>query len=172
MVTAWRVLLRRAVLVLPLVLLGAAPLAADRPIQADRIIVLKAERKLLLMRDGAVLSWFWIALGRNPTGPKVQAGDGRTPEGLYFVERRDPGSYFYRALRISYPNPQDAEQARRRGVDPGDNIRIHALPPGFGPVGPGERMMDWTDGCIAVTNADMDQIWARVGVGTPVEIRP
>jgi murein L,D-transpeptidase YafK len=169
---AWRALLRRAVLVLLLALLAAAPLAADRPMQADRVVVLKAERKLLLMREGAVLSWFWIALGRNPTGPKTEVGDGRTPEGLYLVEFRDPESYFYRALRISYPSPQDAERARQRGADPGGNIRIHALPPGFGPVGPGERMMDWTDGCVAVTNADMDQIWARVGVGTPVEIRP
>jgi murein L,D-transpeptidase YafK len=170
---AWRRLLRTAGIVVPLALLAGWPLAAaDRPLQADRIVVLKSERKLLLMHDGAVLSWFWIALGRNPTGPKTEAGDGRTPEGVYRIESRHPDSYFYRALHISYPNGQDLERARQRGADPGGNIRIHALPPGFGPVGPGERMIDWTDGCIAVTNADMDQLWARVADGTPIEIRP
>jgi murein L,D-transpeptidase YafK len=168
-----RGILRPAVIGLLLSLLAAAPLAAiDPPLQADRIVVLKGERKLLLMREGAVLAWFWIALGRNPTGQKMEAGDGRTPEGVYRIESRDSESEFYRALRISYPDAADRERARRHGVDPGGNIRIHAVPPGFEPTGPGERMIDWTDGCIAVTNADMDQIWARVGDGTPIEIRP
>ena len=146
--------------------------SSELPLQADRILILKSERKLKLLHDGATLSWFWIALGRVPEGPKVASGDGRTPEGLYVIDGRDLHSYFHRSLYISYPNKSDLERAARLGVRPGGGIRIHGLPPGYGPVGPGKRMIDWTDGCIAVTNADMDEIWARVRIGTVVEIQP
>jgi murein L,D-transpeptidase YafK len=148
------------------------PLSADGAVQADQIVVLKAERKLLLMRQGEVLKSFWVALGRRPFGPKTERGDGRTPEGVYQIESRDGESFFYRSLRISYPNASDKERAGHLGVDPGGDILIHAVPEGFGPTGPGERMFDWTNGCIAVTNADMDEIWSRVPEGVSVEIRP
>jgi len=140
--------------------------------RADRIVVIKHERKLYLQLAGRTLKWYWIALGREPVGAKTQVGDGRTPEGFYFIEGRDPDSDFYRSLRISYPNAKDRERARQLGVDPGGGIVIHALPPGYGPTGAGERMIDWTEGCIAVTNADMDEIWQMVREGTLVLIIP
>jgi len=161
--------------VLLLLLASFLPLPADgaeRPLQADHIVVLKSERRLMLLHEGVVLKSFWIALGRHPEGIKTAAGDGRTPEGIYRIDARNRDSYYHRALHISYPNDADRKRAWRLGVDPGGNIRIHGVPPGFGPTGPGERMFDWTDGCIAVTNADMDEIWARVPLGTTVEIRP
>ena len=150
----------------------AAASSAEFPLQADRVVIVKSERKLLLLHDGVILKSFWIALGRFPEGPKTAAGDGRTPEGLYRIDGRSARSHFHRALHISYPNEADLERARHLGVNPGGAIRIHGLPPGFGPTKPGERMIDWTDGCVAVTNADMDEIWARVPNGTIIEIRP
>lgn len=146
--------------------------SSEGPLQADRILILKSERKLLLFHDGAVLKSFWIALGRNPEGAKTAVGDGRTPEGIYRIDGRNRESWFHRSLHISYPNKADRDRARTLGVNPGGSIRIHGVPPGYGPSGPDERMIDWTDGCIAVTNADMDEIWARVPNGTIVEIRP
>jgi murein L,D-transpeptidase YafK len=145
---------------------------AETLVQADKVIVLKHERKLYLMRQGESLKWFWIALGRYPVGRKTERGDGRTPEGIYRILGRDASSHYYRALWLSYPNSADRERAERLGINPGGGIMIHAVPKGFEPTGPGEPMIDWTDGCIAVTNADMDEIWARVPDGTPVEIRP
>jgi murein L,D-transpeptidase YafK len=150
----------------------APPLQAETLVQADEILVIKHERKLYLMRQNESLKWFWIALGRNPVGQKTEIGDGRTPEGVYRIERRDIHEDFYRALWLSYPNGADRERAKRLGVNPGGGIMIHAVPRGYEPTGPGERMIDWTDGCIAVTNTDMDEIWARVPDGTRVEIRP
>ena len=146
--------------------------STEFPLQADRVVIIKSERKLFLIHDGDVLKSFWIALGRFPEGPKTAVGDGRTPEGIYRIDGRSARSHFHRALHISYPNEADLKRARELGIDPGGAIRIHGLPPGFGPTEPGERMIDWTDGCIAVTNADMDEIWARVPDGTIVEIRP
>ncbi len=140
--------------------------------QADRILVLKSERRLLLMQDDEVLKSFWIALGRRPVGQKIERGDGRTPEGLYRIVGRTKDSLFYRALELSYPNEADKQRARERGVNPGGDILIHAVPDGYEPTGAGVRMIDWTNGCIAVTNADMDEIWDRVADGTWVEIKP
>jgi murein L,D-transpeptidase YafK len=145
---------------------------ADSAEYADQIIVKKGERKLYLMRDGKVLKWYWIALGRSPVGSKIKIGDGRTPEGSYKITGRDRESQFYRALWLSYPNQADRQRAAELGVNPGAGIMIHALPEGYGPKGPGARMIDWTDGCIAVTNTDMDEIWSRVGDGIRVEILP
>lgn len=157
---------------LPVLLQVPVQAGSELPLQADRILILKSERKLLLFHEGAVLKSFWIALGRNPEGAKTAVGDGRTPEGIYRIDGRNRESWFHRSLHITYPNKADRDRARTLGVNPGGSIRIHGVPPGFGPTGPGERMIDWTDGCIAVTNADMDEIWARVSNGTIVEIRP
>jgi murein L,D-transpeptidase YafK len=150
----------------------ATGLHAEPLVQADEIIVVKSERMLHLLRQGDIIKSYWIALGRYPTGPKTKVGDGRTPEGTYWISSRDANSQFHRSLLLSYPNREDQERARRLGVEPGGQIMIHAVPKGYGPTGPGERMIDWTNGCIAVTNADMDEIWARVPVGTRVVIRP
>jgi murein L,D-transpeptidase YafK len=151
---------------------GVAQLQAEPLVKADEVLVIKHERKLYLLRKGETLKWFPIALGRHPVGQKIELGDGRTPEGIFWIVGREASSDFYRALRLSYPNRADRERARQLGVNPGGGIMIHAVPRGYEPTGPGEPMIDWTDGCIAVTNADMDEIWARVADGTRVEIRP
>lgn len=132
---------------------------------ADAIRVYKAQRRMELLRDGRVISTYRIALGDAPIGHKRQQGDEKTPEGDYRITYRNPRSRFHLSLRVSYPNEADRRQARARGVDPGGDIMIHgATPPGY--------RGDWTDGCIAVTNAEMDEIWRRVPVGTPIRIVP
>ena len=161
-----------AAVVLSVFFCALVPVHADPVLQADEIVVRKAERKLYLMRQGKPLKWFWVALGRYPLGPKTEIGDGRTPEGTYWITGRDAGSNFYRALHLSYPNSADRARANRLGVNPGGGVMIHALPEGYEPKGPDERMFDWTNGCIAVTNADMDEIWAQVPDGIRVEILP
>jgi murein L,D-transpeptidase YafK len=148
------------------------PVVGDDGVRTDKVLVNKGQRKLYLMHEGKILKWYWIALGRNPVGAKTQRGDGRTPEGTYYVVNRNAHSTFYRSLTLSYPNQKDRQQALQAKQDPGRGIEIHALPDGFEPTGPGARMIDWTEGCIAVTNEDMDEIWARVNIGTTVEIRP
>ncbi len=155
-----------------LVLAAAAPAAAGRLPIADKVVVLKSQRKLLLFKDGVVIKSYPIALGPNPVGHKRSRGDGRTPEGLYVIDRRDPDSHFHRALHISYPNLLDLRLAREKGVPAGGSILIHGLPPGFGPFGEDEPMIDWTDGCIAVTNKAIDEIWDSVRDGTIIDIRP
>lgn len=133
--------------------------------QADAIHVFKAQRRMELLRGGQVIARYRIALGDAPVGHKRQQGDERTPEGDYRISYRNDRSRFHLSLRISYPNEADRRQARARGVDPGGDIMIHGATP------PGDKR-DWTDGCIAVTNAEMEEIWRRVPVGTPVRIEP
>jgi murein L,D-transpeptidase YafK len=140
--------------------------------KADTVLVVKSERRLFLLRDGRVLKSFPVALGRNPVGAKVRQGDGRTPEGRYVLDWRNPGSRFYRSIHISYPRPADRERARRLGVAPGGDIMIHGLPKGRDAIGADHAKWDWTEGCIALTNAETDEIWRRVDNGTPIEIRP
>lgn len=140
--------------------------------QADRIVVVKSRRTMTLLRQGKVLKTYKVALGGEPRGPKTQQGDNRTPEGLYTVDSRNPRSQFHLALHISYPNAADRERARRQGVDPGGDIMIHGLPRDFAWLGPLHRQTDWTLGCIAVTNPEIEEIWAMVPLGTVVEIRP
>jgi murein L,D-transpeptidase YafK len=148
---------------------GRAAAAAPALARADRVLVLKSRRQLLLLREGRVLALFPICLGRNPVGPKRAQGDGRTPEGFYRIDRRDPECRYRHFLHISYPGPADLALARAAGVSPGGDIGIHGLPGDldqFGPVA-----FDWTNGCIAVSNRAIDEIWDRVGLGTPIEIR-
>lgn len=151
----------------------SAPVARADPlhgVKADRIVVKKAERRLYLLRDDGVIASYPVALGPNPVGPKVFEGDGRTPEGAYVIESRNAGSSFYRALKISYPSAEDRQLARRYRIPAGGLIMIHGQPNtprrGHNP----DR--DWTEGCIAVRNHEMDEIWRAVDVGTPVEIHP
>ena len=144
---------------------SAAPDLAPKAEQADAIRVFKSARKMELLRDGKVLRSYRIALGDAPVGPKRQQGDERTPEGDYLITYRNAQSRFYLSLRLSYPNPADRAQASKRGVDPGGDIMIHgSTPPGYA--------RDWTDGCIAVTNAQIEEIWRLVPVGTPIRINP
>jgi murein L,D-transpeptidase YafK len=140
--------------------------------QADRILVIKSSRALMLMKGDRVLHSYKIALGRNPIGPKTRKGDHQTPEGSYVVDAKKDNSRFYMALHLSYPNDADRLRAKQLGVDTGGDVEIHGIENGLGWIGALHRRMDWTDGCIAVTDAEISQIWRMVSVGTPVEIKP
>lgn len=127
----------------------------------------------MLLLDGArVLREYPIALGKNPKGPKRNQGDGRTPEGRYSLDWRIDDSRFHRAIHVSYPNEGDREFARKAGLRVGDGVMIHGLPDGESWVGEVHAEYDWTNGCIAVTDDEMDEIWELVDDGTPIEIRP
>jgi murein L,D-transpeptidase YafK len=136
------------------------------------VVVNKARRELILMRGREVLRSYRVALGTNPAGRKERQGDGRTPEGLYTITGRNARSAFHRSLRISYPNREDRARAARAGVNPGGDIMIHGLPNGRGFIGRLHRQVDWTLGCIAVTDEEIEEIWRLVPNGTPVQINP
>jgi murein L,D-transpeptidase YafK len=145
---------------------------ADPATHADRIVVEKSKRVMKLMHGSEVLKTYRVALGGQPVGPKQRQGDHKTPEGSYVVDGKKAHSQFHRALHISYPDAADRDRARRLGVSPGGDVEIHGLGAKWGWVGAGHRQTDWTDGCIAVTNEEIDEIWPLVEVGTPVKIRP
>jgi len=151
---------------------AAAALAAVRPCKTGKIVVAKSERWLYLVRDGQVLGRFRVALGSRPLGTKLYQGDGRTPEGLYRVAAFNPGSRFHRSIKVSYPNEQDQERARGLGQSAGGDIMIHGLAPERRQYGADHWRFNWTNGCIAVTDREIEEIWERVEVGTPIEIRP
>jgi murein L,D-transpeptidase YafK len=150
----------------------AIPATKAPPKQADRIVIEKSKRTLTLMSGNTVLKTYKVALGGQPVGAKQRQGDHKTPEGLYVVDQKNPASIFHRALHISYPNAQDRENARKLRVSPGGDVEIHGLGAKYGWVGAAHRQVDWTDGCIAVTNEEIDEIWPLVPIGTPVEIKP
>lgn len=139
---------------------------------ADQVIVRKADRRLDLLSQGKVFRSFPIALGANPEGHKEREGDRRTPEGSYRLDLRNQNSAFFLAMRVSYPNADDIRRARQRGVHPGNNIMIHGLP--NDPRHPSNHYLtsDWTDGCIAVSNSAMIDIWLSVPDDTPITILP
>ena len=140
--------------------------------RASKVLVLKAEHKLLLLDTANnVIRSYSIAIGRGGLEPKQVQGDHKTPEGLYVVDRRKRDSRFHRALHVSYPNDFDRERARKLGAEPGGDIMIHGIQNGLGWLGPLHRLVDWTDGCIAVTDFEIEEIWSAVPDGTPVEIR-
>lgn len=140
--------------------------------QADSLLIVKSERKLYLLKEGEVLRDFDIALGLMPEGPKQREGDFRTPEGLYYLDARNPNSDYFLSLHISYPNRQDVASARSQGVEPGGQIMIHGQPNEPKYSESRYENWDWTDGCIAVSNSDMVDIWLMTEEGTPIEIRP
>jgi murein L,D-transpeptidase YafK len=146
--------------------------AAQAPKTADRIVIVKSERTMTLLNHGQVLKTYKVALGTEPIGAKQQTGDHKTPEGLYKVDWKNAQSKFHKALHVSYPNPADRERAKKMGVNPGGDIEIHGLGEKFGWVGSMHRLHDWTDGCIAVTNEEIDEIWPLVPAGTVIEIKP
>jgi murein L,D-transpeptidase YafK len=152
--------------------IGAAQAPAKPALHADRVLVIKKERTLQLLSQGKVIKAYKIALGGDPIGPKKRQGDHKTPEGLYVLDSRNAHSRFYKAIHISYPNAQDRAAARKAGASPGGDVFLHGLPNGFGWVGQSHRLKDWTDGCVAVTDEEIDEIWAAVPDGTPIEIRP
>ncbi|CAO4175910.1 L,D-transpeptidase family protein [Methylorubrum aminovorans] len=148
------------------------PTLTAEPERADRVLVEKAARRLTLLREGRVLATYPVSLGFAPEGHKAREGDGRTPEGVYTIAFRNPRSVAHLSLKVSYPSPADEAAARATGDSPGGDIMIHGLMNGFSWLGRLHRMRDWTQGCVGVTNAEMRAIYARVDVGTPIEIRP
>lgn len=153
-------------------LLSNLPLFAANLPHADHVIVHKHARTMDLMRAGQVIKTYKVALGGDPVGAKTRQGDHKTPEGVYVIDRRKAHSQFHRALHISYPNATDRKRANKLGVSPGEDIFIHGLPNGYGFIGAAHRARDWTDGCIAVTDQEIEEIWNLVGDGTPLEILP
>jgi murein L,D-transpeptidase YafK len=140
--------------------------------QADLIKVDKTARTLTLLRGGHVIKTYRVSLGVTPDGRKSREGDGRTPEGRYSIDSKNSRSRFHLALHISYPNAEDRQSAQRRGVPPGGDIMVHGLPNGLGWLDKLHLKRDWTDGCVAVTNREIDEIWAYVASGTAIEILP
>ena len=138
----------------------------------DRIVVEKSARKLSVFRNGNVLKTYLVALGGNPVGHKQEEGDMKTPEGVYTIDYRNPQSDFHLSLHVSYPSAEDTARATERGVSAGCDIMIHGLPNGQESMADTYRNNDWTLGCIAVTNEEIEELWRITPDGTPIEIRP
>ena len=155
----------------------APPAAPDPAIlagldHADRVVIVKSSRRLYLYRGPLQLRSYTVALGIEPEGPKQFQGDGRTPEGAYLLDYRKERSQYHRAIHISYPRPEDRKRAWAQDKSPGGMIMIHGLPNGYGQIGADHTTVDWTDGCVAVTDEEMDEIWDLVDDGTPIHILP
>lgn len=155
---------------LVLLLVTAGVRAAE--VLADRVVVEKSERKLYLYSGDMVLAEYDVALGKSPKGDKQREGDQRTPEGAYYLTNRRIDSDFFMSIQISYPDPQDAAAARSRGMDPGGQIMLHGQPNVPRRSAAYYRSNDWTDGCIAVSNAAMVDIWELTAHQTPITILP
>jgi hypothetical protein len=166
--------IRWKLLTLPVLLGTCASLlaAADKPPAgvADKIVIHKSKHLLELYADGKLMKTYKVALGPAAVGAKSCQGDGKTPEGIYRIVGRNPKSAFHKSLRVSYPNEQDRLRAAKIGCSPGGDIMIHGLPNGYGFIGAGHRAKDWTAGCIAVTDAEIEEIWLAVPNGVIVEI--
>lgn len=148
-------------------------LSGARTQKADQIVVYKSKRLMYLMKSGRILSKYHIALGKNPVGHKIEWGDNRTPEGKYTIDMKNPDSAYFLSMRISYPDHTDADVAAALETHPGDWIMIHGLPNDrTKPELVGHPKKDWTNGCIAVNNQEMSQIWRMVDTGTPISIWP
>lgn len=139
---------------------------------ADRVVVKKGARRLALYDGQDLLREYRVALGGNPLGHKQREGDERTPEGHYVLDFRKADSSFHLALHISYPSGADTQAARDQGVSPGGQIMVHGIRNGLGLLGRAHALVDWTDGCIAVTNREIEEIWRVVPDGTPILIEP
>jgi len=146
--------------------------AADQLTAADRIVVRKSERKLYLYRGDRLLGTYRIALGLNPRGPKEQEHDFRTPEGHYVLARRNTHSDYFLSIQVSYPNKEDELRAHKNHVEPGGAIMIHGLPNTLHHTAAYYASADWTDGCIALSNSDMVEVWMRTQDDIPIDIYP
>ena len=167
----------RSFLVACAVMLSAcAPARADslskKTEKADSILILKKDHTMELLAGGKVIRTYKVALGSGGLSPKKREGDALTPEGHYIIDAKFEHSSYYKALHVSYPNSEDRKRAERQRVRPGGAIMIHGLPNGKGWIGARHRLFDWTLGCIAITDEEMDEVWKLVPVGAPVEIRP
>lgn len=169
-----RCALRAFLFVAALTILATVPILAigQTPVRADSILILKKAHVLELLSNGRVIRTYKVALGSGGLAPKERKGDARTPEGHYVVDSRNVHSAYHKALHISYPDADDRRRAAKLGVPAGGEIMIHGLPNGMGWLGAAHRSYDWTLGCVAVTDSEIDEIWNLVPLGTPVEIRP
>ena len=160
----------RIIAILAGLVISAQSMAGNEAI--DSVLVVKSEKRMFLLSKGARVKEYDVVFGGNPEGHKQQEGDERTPEGHYLLDYKKADSAFHKAIHISYPNQKDKAEAAKRGVDPGGLIMIHGQRNGYGWLAWITQSFDWTSGCIAVTNPEMDEIWRLVEVGTPIEIRP
>jgi murein L,D-transpeptidase YafK len=158
---------------------GGTVFALDEPVtplsdgvSADSIVVEKSTHQMSLFRNGELLRTYKIALGRGGPERKSQEGDARTPEGAYYIDSRNPQSGFHRALHVSYPNAIDVAAAHARGLSAGSDVEVHGIRNRLGWLGRLHRLVDWTAGCIAVTDSEIDEIWRVVPDGTPILIKP
>lgn len=136
----------------------------------DHILIEKSARKLTVFKDGEALRTYKIALGFSPSGNKIRQGDGKTPEGIFTINRRNPQSKYHLSIGINYPKPSDIARAKKDGIDPGGDIFIHGQPNGLGELS--TIASDWTAGCIAVSDTEIEELWRVVKNGTTVEIKP
>jgi murein L,D-transpeptidase YafK len=157
---------------LPLFLFFSVSAFAAETVSIDKVLIEKKARRLVLLSKENAFKTYKIALGRNPTGAKEKEGDNKTPEGIYKIDSRNKKSAYHLSLHISYPNEDDIKKAKELGVSPGGNIMIHGIRNGFGWLGSFHTWLDWTKGCIAVTNKEIEEIYKLVPNGTVVEIRP
>jgi murein L,D-transpeptidase YafK len=151
---------------------GYPAAAGGVPRDVDSLVVEKTAHSLTLYAHGIPVRHYQVALGSNPVGDKERAGDGRTPEGVYHIDYRNPESKYHRSLHISYPDAAHRARSASGGVAPGGDIMIHGLPPRFASYGRDHLQWDWTNGCIALTDQEMDEVWAAVPNGVPIEIKP
>jgi murein L,D-transpeptidase YafK len=147
-----------------------SPLPSDA--KADLLVVAKGERTLSAYSQGHLLRSYRVSLGHDPVGAKQREGDSRTPEGEYRIDGHNPASSFHRALHVSYPSATDAARARSGGYAPGGEIMVHGIHNGLGWIGRAHRFVDWTVGCIAVTDPEIEELYRIVPDGTQIEIRP
>jgi murein L,D-transpeptidase YafK len=155
-----------------LLLLFPGLLQAGQFPQADEVIIDKSDRELHLLNNGEIIRTFKIALGIRPEGDKKKEGDFRTPEGRYLLDLRNPNSDYFLSIHVSYPSADDRREAQQNGVDPGGAIMIHGQPNEPKRSETYYKTQDWTNGCIAVSNSDMIDIWLMTGDNVPIEIRP
>ena len=161
--------MRYILLILAFVIASTCP-AKGREINS--VLVDKSDKKMYLLSNGRILKEYDVVFGSSPKGHKQQEGDERTPEGKYILDYKKSDSSFYKAIHISYPNEEDKARAERKGANPGGLLMVHGQKNGFGWLSWLMQWFNWTDGCIAVANSDMDEIWQLVKVGTPIEIAP
>lgn len=167
-----KILGQRSVFGMLLVILWHGGLHASQFPIADKVLITKSERKLYLIKDDVPFRTFDIALGIQPVGDKFKEGDFRTPEGHYVLDARNPNSEFFLSIHVSYPSIRDRNEARKKGVAPGGAIMIHGQPNVPTKSEAYYRTQDWTNGCIALSNSDMIDIWLMTASNTPIEIRP
>jgi len=159
-------------IVLACVIAAALPCVSVAAEKADLVLVDKSKRQLHLLHKNEIFATFPATFGGDTKGHKQQRGDGRTPEGHYILDWKNGNSGYYKSIHITYPDAADKAAAAKAGRDPGDNIMIHGQKNGYEWLESLARFVNWTDGCIALSNSDMDKVWEKVDPGTPIEIRP